>query len=448
MRRLLVLAVLIGLVALLVTRAEPLAPTVSLEAPVDVIGSATPLRVHAADRGSGLAAVEVRLVPPAGAPVIVLEQTFPRTSWLGSGVHAADLAGTIDAGAARLPEGPATLEVWVADHSWASLVRQGRRLSRPVTVDVTPPTVEVESEERVARLGGAETVVFRVGADAVESGVQVGNYYFPATAGLFTDPAARAALFALPQDSPGARPIAVAVDAAGNRRSVPIPVTIKSRSFAEKSINVDDDFLTRKVPALLQANGLADGGTLVDGYLRINRDLRVATERRVREICRQSTAQRQFQGALLRQPNAAPLSSFADRRTYLHDGQEIDRQTHLGFDLASLRASPVPSAAAGRVAFAGPLGIYGDTVIVDHGLGLFTLYGHLSAITVTEGATVAAGDVLGKTGETGLAAGDHLHFSVMIHGVHTDPVEWWDGHWIQDHVDRRLAAHPRAGSGS
>src|SRR6185503_9373280 len=81
---------------------------------------------------------------------------------------------------------------------------------------------------------------------------------------------------------------------------------------------------------------------------------------------------------------------------------------------------------------------------LDHGLGLFTLYGHLSSTAVTTGANVGRGDTVGKTGETGLAGGDHLHFSVMIRGIHVDPVEWWDPHWIQDHVDARLAEFPRA----
>jgi murein DD-endopeptidase MepM/ murein hydrolase activator NlpD len=143
-------------------------------------------------------------------------------------------------------------------------------------------------------------------------------------------------------------------------------------------------------------------------------------------------------------PNSAPLSGFADRRTYVHNGTVIDHQTHLGFDLASLKLAAVPAAAAGRVAFVGSLGIYGTTVVLDHGLGLFSLYGHLSSAAVAQGGNVARGDSIGKTGETGLAGGDHLHFSVMVRGIHVDPIEWWDAHWITDHVDARLAEFPRS----
>jgi murein DD-endopeptidase MepM/ murein hydrolase activator NlpD len=447
MGRLLVLIVVLGIAGLLVTRAEPLAPRASIETPVDIVGRATQIRVLAGDRGTGLARVQVQLVSESGPAAMVAEETYPATSWRGSGIHSALLTKTIDAGAAGLPEGPARLEVVAVDHSLVGGLRTPPKVTRPVTIDLTPPTVEVVNEERVARVGGSETVVYRVGADTVESGVQVGEHFFPGAAGLFADPALRAALFALPQDIPDARPVAVVVDAAGNRRTVPIGISLRPRHFPDKTLPITAEFLNRKVPELLRENDLGNGGDLVAGYLRINRELRVATEARVRQICRESMPRPQWQGALLRLPNSAPLSGFADRRTYVHEGKEIDHQTHLGFDLASLRGSPVPAASAGRVAFAGPLGIYGSTVILDHGLGLFSLYGHLSEIAVTQGATVARGDTVGKTGETGLAGGDHLHFSVMIHGIHVDPVEWWDAHWIQDHVELRLGAFPRAGSG-
>jgi murein DD-endopeptidase MepM/ murein hydrolase activator NlpD len=448
MRRLLLLLIVVGGIGLFLTRAEPFAPTAVLDTPVDVIGRATPLKVTARDRGSGLSYVALRLVPATGEPLVLAEERYARVSWRGSGIHEAVLAPTVDAGATRITEGPATLEVWAVDHSWLGRGSGTPRLTRSVTIDVTPPTLQVVSAERVMTVGGSESVVYRIGADAVESGIEVGDEFFPGVAGVFADTALRAALFAIPEKTPETRPKAVVVDAAGNRRLVPVGAIVKARRFAEKTLPITDDFLNRKVPELLHQNGLKDGADLVEGYLRINRDLRAATEKRVHEICRESSPQQLWQGAFLRLPNAAPLSSFADRRTYVHDGKPIDRQTHLGYDLASLRGSPVPAGNAGRVVFAGTLGIYGDTVILDHGIGLFSLYGHLSELSVAKDATVRRGEPVGKTGETGLAGGDHLHFSMMIHGTHVDPVEWWDPHWIQDHIDLRLNSFPRAASGS
>ncbi len=441
----LLIALLVVAAGLLLTVAEPLRPWVELETPPDIVGAATPLRLVARDRGTGLAEVEVRVLPQGVTePVVVAHEDFPKASWYGSGVHEKALEPMLDVAKNHLPEGPAVLEVWARDHSWFPSLRRGPAVSRPITIDTTPPTLEVLSTQHIARLGGSECLVYRVGADATASGVMVGDLVFPGTTGYFNDPALRDALFALPENQPDAQVKAFAVDAAGNRRTVAFDLVVKPRKFADKTLTIDDEFLQRKVPDLLRENGLPVTDDLVAGYLRVNRDLRKTTEVRVREICRASDPIPHWQGGLLRLPNAAPLSGFADRRTYMHAGNVIDHQTHLGFDLASLKASPVPAAADGRVAYVGPLGIYGTTVALDHGQGLFTLYGHLSATDVTAGANVARGDVVGRTGDTGLAGGDHLHFSVMIHGIHVDPVEWWDPHWIQDHVDARLAPYPKA----
>ena len=445
MGRLVVLALAGAALAFLALQAEPLAPTVALESPLDIVGRGTPVRIVVRDRGTGLAVIEARLVPAGGTPAVVAREVFPRRSWLGSGVHEAVLAPTLDATAAHLPEGRAALEVWATDHSWLAGLRHTPRLAQAVTVDLTPPTLEIAPGEHVARLGGSECVVYTVGADAVRSGVEVGTRFFPGVAGLFVDPALRAALFALPPDTPDAQPTVVATDAAGNVRRLTVGVTVTPRRFADKVMPLGDDFLARKVPELLRANGLDPGGDLLTGYLRINRDLRLATEARLRAVCEESLPAPRWQGAFVRLPNSAPLSGFADRRRYVYGGKTVDQQTHLGFDLASLRGSAVPAGNPGKVVYAGPLGIYGTTVVLDHGLGLFSLYGHLSAIAVGVGSEVARGTTVGNTGDTGLAAGDHLHFSVMIHGVHVDPVEWWDTHWIHDHVDARLQAFPRVG---
>ena len=440
----LLIVLFLAAVALLVTVAEPLGPQVELASPLAIVGAATPLRVVVRDRGTGLAMIEVRLASDRlPEPVVVAHAEFPRTSWYGSGIHATEITPTLDAAKSHLPEGPATLEVWAADHSWVQMLRRGPLLTQAITIDVTPPTLEVLSKQHVARLGGSECLVYKVSPDTVSSGVQVGDLFFPGTTGFFADPALRASLFALPENIPDATVSAVAVDAAGNRRTSSFDLVVRPRTFAEKSLAIDDDFLRRKVADLLRENGFAVPTDLVQGYLTINRELRKATEVRLRQTCQDSDPTPRWQGALLRMPNSAPLSGFADRRTYVHDGTVIDHQTHLGFDLASLKLAPVPAAAAGRVVFVGTLGIYGTTVVLDHGLGLFSLYGHLSSTAVAQGAAVARGETVGKTGETGLAGGDHLHFSIMIHGVHVDPVEWWDGHWITDHVDARLAEFPR-----
>jgi murein DD-endopeptidase MepM/ murein hydrolase activator NlpD len=133
------------------------------------------------------------------------------------------------------------------------------------------------------------------------------------------------------------------------------------------------------------------------------------------------------------------MAQFADHRTYYYKGNKVDEKDHLGVDLASLANSPVPAANHGRVLFAGELGIYGKAVVLDHGQGLTSLYGHLSSIRVSKGQDVQKGDILGATGSTGLAGGDHLHFSILVNGVFVNPIEWWDGHWIRDNIQKKMA---------
>jgi len=440
--RLLAGLVVLALLAFAAWRAEPFRPSVAVD-PVDVLGRATPLRVTAGDRGQGLARIEVAVATPDGAVHVLAGERFPARGWRGSGVREAVVEPVLDAAAARLPEGPAELRVSATDHSWLAALRAPAVVVRPVTIDLTPPTVVQVSTQHVVRAGGAECLVYRVSPDAVAHGVDVGGTVFPGTDGLFVDPSLRVALFPLPPDRPDARPALVVRDAAGNTRRVTADVVVKPHRFREDSLTITDAFIAAKITGLLAAHGLPQDGDPVAGYLRVNRDLRASTEARVRDLCRASADRPLWRGSFLRLPNSAPLARFGDRRTYLYGGRVIDHQTHLGFDLASLKQSPVPAANTGRVVFTGPLGIYGDTVILDHGLGLFTLYGHLSEIAVTKDTVVERGTVLGRTGETGLAGGDHLHWSVMIHGVHVDPTEWLDGHWITDHVEARIAAHPR-----
>jgi murein DD-endopeptidase MepM/ murein hydrolase activator NlpD len=185
---------------------------------------------------------------------------------------------------------------------------------------------------------------------------------------------------------------------------------------------------------------MTDRGALLDNYLAMNRDLRQANAKRLIELAARSKPQFLWRKTFLPVANAAVRSSFADRRTYMYNGQAVDQQDHLGFDMASVQRAPVQSVNDGIVALAEYFGIYGNTVVVDHGYGLMSLYGHLSEIAVKEGDTVTRGQTVGRTGDTGLAAGDHLHFAMLLHGLAVNPIEWWDEHWIQDRLVRKLGA--------
>jgi murein DD-endopeptidase MepM/ murein hydrolase activator NlpD len=236
--------------------------------------------------------------------------------------------------------------------------------------------------------------------------------------------------------APGAPLTISAVDEAGNTASRGIPSALRPRRFPHDTIELKDAFLQSKVPELLPQH--PPGKPLLEGFLLINRDLRRQAEEAKRRIGATTADTPLWEGPFVQPRNTKVFANFAETRTYVYGGREVDTQVHYGFDLASTRQSPVPVANKGAVVFAGPLTIYGNTVIVDHGLGLQTLYAHLSSIGVKVGDAVEQGQELGRTGASGLAVGDHLHFEVLVNGVSVTPLEWWDAKWIRDHIGKPL----------
>ena len=205
-------------------------------------------------------------------------------------------------------------------------------------------------------------------------------------------------------------------------------------------IRSDDKFLGRVVPAILQSSPQikASPDDLLPSFLKINNDVRRMNNDTISALAKKTAPGMLWEGAFQPLGGSQIESAFADFRTYLYDGKDVDRQVHLGFDLAKTANSPVTAGNNGKVVFASELGIYGNTVIVDHGMGVQSLYGHLSSFGVNEGDTVKKGQQLGASGQTGLAGGDHLHFSMLVNGQFVNATEWWDPHWIEDRIMRKL----------
>jgi murein DD-endopeptidase MepM/ murein hydrolase activator NlpD len=372
---------------------------------------------------------EVRIVQ-GGAPMTIARPAAP----LGSQVN---LPIVIQPAALGLKEGAATIEVWGADDFWRPLRPGDRALtSVPVTIDLTPPRLELLAATRYISPGGAVLVAFRA-PDASRVDVNVGARIFPSFPYGPADRGARIALIALPYDFVHGTPLTVtARDEAGNTAARGLPVELKPRTFPKDTITLSEAFLQTKVPELLPQRPPSQ--PLLDGFLTINRDQRKQAEEEKLRIGAKTADKPLWEGPFTQPRNTKVFSNFAETRTYVYAGKPVDTQVHVGFDLASTKQSPIPAANAGQVAFAGPLTIYGNAVILDHGLGLQTLYAHLSSIDVKLGDMVTKGQQLGHSGSTGLAVGDHLHFEVLVSGVSVTPVEWWDGKWIRDRVNKPL----------
>jgi len=230
----------------------------------------------------------------------------------------------------------------------------------------------------------------------------------------------------------------MAVDKAGNERTAGINYHLTATARSTDRINLTDAFLA-KIAAEFKGK-FPQASTPLEIFLKANGDQRVADRKAIDTYGRETSPVPLWQGVFLRMPRTAPLGGFAQERTYIHQDKEVDRQTHLGFDLASLAHADVPAANRGKVVYAGDMGIYGQCIVIDHGLGLQSIYGHLSRIGVKQGDTVEKGQIIASSGATGMAGGDHLHFEVTISGQSVNPIEWWDAHWMKNNVAAKLPA--------
>jgi murein DD-endopeptidase MepM/ murein hydrolase activator NlpD len=177
---------------------------------------------------------------------------------------------------------------------------------------------------------------------------------------------------------------------------------------------------------------------MMPAFLRINGELRKINADQIAALAQKSSPTRQWEGPFVQLGNSKVEASFADHRTYFYKGQEVDRQVHLGFDLAVTAHVPVIAAHAGTVLYADWLGIYGNCIVIDHGMGVQSLYGHLMSFDVKVGDHVTRGQTIGRSDSTGLAGGDHVHFTMLVGGRMVNPVEWWDKKWMTDRVERKL----------
>ena len=339
---------------------------------------------------------------------------------------------TFNLKSANLREGTFDLEIKVADASWAGFGRGNiRTLTLPMRLDIQPPRVSMKHPPPHVRRGGCGTILYSVNKEVQFSGVRVGEHFFP---GYLQESGAYFCVFAFPQSLEAKQysPELVVEDVAGNTsvsRLAIVPVTV---NFKRDVINITDNFLLAKMPELQHL--VPNAATPLEQYLSINRDIRIANEKTLLELKAKTADAMLWNGPFIHMPRSAERARFGDFRTYMYQGQKIDEQTHKGLDLASLTHADIPSANDGIVVFAEFLGIYGNAVVVDHGQGLMSLYSHMSEIGVSVGNTVRKGQILGQTGTTGLAVGDHLHFGMLVQGLEVQPLEWLDPKWIRDNI--------------
>lgn len=438
---LVIVGLAVPLVWFVAVRLEGEPPAISMDGPSPLyLGKSAEIAVSLSDSKSGLRRLQAGLNQD-GKEFVLADASFPTSGLFGLGETRSDVVRLmIDPAALRLSDGKAVLRITLWDYSWRNWWHGNTTdVRHEVVIDTRPPAIEILTPQNYVNQGGTGLAIYRLSEPCPTSGVRVGDNLFPGYSGYYGDNAIHIAFFALGYKQPAATEIMLeAKDQAGNGTRTKLPCHFRKKVFKKDTLTVNDNFIRQILPEFQPLLPAGLKPALKDQFLYINRDLRQANYGTIVEATRKTEATMLWKGVFLRLPNSAPRAGFADHRTYYYEGKQIDQQDHLGVDLASLAHAPVPAANSGVVVYTGFIGIYGQTVILDHGFGLFSMYSHMSQIVVKPGDRVAKEDLLGNTGSTGLAGGDHLHFSILVHNTFADPVEWWDDHWINDNIMLKL----------
>lgn len=402
--------------------------------PPKAIGTKTPVKVKVMNP-HGARRVTVYL-EQNGSRATVFETTQPASRLMFWRSHLPPREFSFNAGKDQMPalrDGKARLII-EADSNDLRASTDTRTLE--VDVITRPPGLSVDGLQHYINQGGSELVVFTPTGYWTEAGVRVGNYTFRS----FPKPGSsteRFALFAFPWDTPpDTVPVVYLRNPAGTEVTARFWFKVFPKKVRHRDLPIDDAFM-EKVVNQIEPGGSSD---LLSRFLKINGDMRRANNQTLADLRLKSEEKFLWSGPFVQESNSKVESQFADVRSYMYKGKKVDEQVHLGYDLSVTRNVPVAAANDGKVVWADNLGIYGNCIVVDHGYGLESIYGHLSQIGVKVGDTVKKGQEIGKSGSTGLAGGDHLHFSMQIDGVQVTPVEWWDEHWIHDRILSKIAA--------
>ncbi len=433
------LIIIIGVVAviavLLVKLFEQEKPQLSITSDFSHFGASKTIDFTATDGKSGIQNIEVFL-SQGSEKIKVYEKNVIRAGFIiEQGPERLEDSFTVQTKSLGLSEGRADLHFTIRDFSWWNWMKGNEiTLSYPTIIDTEEPRITIQSSPRYVKPGGAGVVVYKANEEVTDHGVTINGYFYPGYPLSEKGGARYVAYIGIPFDTERFEGIQItAKDKAKNEGFATFGMILRKAPLKLDRINVSDNFLRSKLPEIIQHYPEVSGSD-IEKYIFINNKVRALNYETIQEVCRSSIPQRLWQGRFSRLSRSSRRAGFAEHRTYYYNDRQIDKQHHLGIDLASVRHAEVKAANRAQVAFADNLGIYGNTVILDHGQGVFSLYSHLSQIKVQKDDRVNEDTVLGLTGTSGLAGGDHLHFSMIVNGIFVDPLEWWDSHWLKVNI--------------
>lgn len=412
-------------------------PLAELQKELHYIGKNSSIPIRVSDQKNGIRSITVSIVQNGQAKELYTKE-FQRTTWFyGAGPSEADAVIEFDSKKANMKDGKADIVVNVRDFSLNGMFAGNLTETRfPIIIDTKLPKISIEHTQRYILPGGSGIVVYGLHEPVTNHGVEVNDHFFKGYP-LANRDDLYISYIGLKWDTEKINNSKVtATDMAGNEGKAVFSMILKKVKYKKDRINVGDGFLNAKIPEF-EEHYPEMQGSMLDKYVFTNNEVRKRNAKSIKEICTTPSPDQLWLDHFLRMPGASK-AGYADYRTYYYQAKPIDNQVHLGMDIASTANVDIKAANRGKVVYAEYLGIYGNTVILDHGQGLFSLYSHLSRIDTNLDEIVDQGAVIARSGATGMAGGDHLHFSMLIDGIFVTPVEWWDQHWIDVNIKDML----------
>ncbi len=315
----------------------------------------------------------------------------------------------------------------------------GNSASKKVTLQVDkkrPYISTIASSYRIIK-GGSAVVVFKAEDNNMEEFYVETNFGKRFKAQPFYKEGYYVTLIAWPVTEDTFRATIIAKDSAGNVAKSSVPVIPYNKRYRTSHIKLSDHFLNGKVSELAYAYGVDDNADIIERFKFVNEEMRHNNEEVIHEIT-SKVSDKMINNLPIKKmyplKNGQVVAQFGDHRIYSYKGEEVSEAYHLGLDLASNAMSPIKTQNPAVVAFAEENGIYGNMPVLYHGLGLYTIYGHCSTLMVKEGDTIRSKETIAKTGRSGYAMGDHLHFGVLVQGIEVRPQEWMDQDWIRKSI--------------
>jgi murein DD-endopeptidase MepM/ murein hydrolase activator NlpD len=434
------------------THTDPLSPSFLEDVPPAIswhdlprgLGAeAVTIGLNATDNSSGLDEVVVRILQN-NLPQELTRKTFGTEKTLNETIEV-----TVNPKELDLKEGNAELQVLAFDKS---LWNNGARLSAVVEVNYLKPQITALTPQQNGVLGGTEMVFYKVTGKPPEAHGVLGQGSlfngFPAAGwidNLKGRPSLYLAIYPISPSFDESRETLklIARDNLGNSATGSFNYRIKQRRWSsfrttlnyERAKQLRDGFYSY---AKRENLNIKESGELVIDIKSIIKALSLSDEGFVGTALEQSASTRSWREAFLTPVNATPTNSAGDTRVVYIEDKELVRGVSSGVRFPVSRRTPVIAANRGTVVFIGTLGLLGNTVIIDHGFGLSSLYAHLSDVGVQRGVTVERGQEIAKTGLTGLAQSEEVYFEIRVHGVPVSPNEWWDQSWVTDHIDNKV----------